>query len=577
MINLGPTLEGHTDNGPSSLAARMAPRAVIGLATLYWIFNVVWFWRYCSRNINADAISYIGIAHKITDGRLRASLHGYWSPLVSWLMAATSFLSNDRTLSARLLMLPLFAACLLLVYRLADRLWHSRLLSAVAVAWFATARGISAFSVSFIGADFLLTAMLLVYFTQLLQCLEQQESAPRWFGLGAAHGVAFLAKAIAMPLLAFTTAVTVLWTLRSDVRKTLRALLLAGAIPALVWVSWGIALHSKYGVFTTGYQLHFNLLAPEVKAAQTHGGLLQLRDTRAIYDRYMVSDVMPAGSPLWQVKIWREGLLRQIVRKEWQNIPLAGKEIFILLTPGGLLALVMSVARLTRERIGSAARFRFAWIVLSATGAMVAAYCMLVFDGRYVVPLMPVLVALAVGAFSPSTRTHGLAQPETATWYTATGWKTASALLLFISLIGVQVYWASPFRTLHQDFQESVYDGAVALKDVHAKTIVVMGEGPYPEHGVGWEAGLYAAYFAGARVVGDLFPLPSPGQADSVIADIAALDPDAVIVWGPASDPGYASTINEIREAHPGGAVRIVRDKRRGEVGTVVVLKKGGD
>jgi 4-amino-4-deoxy-L-arabinose transferase-like glycosyltransferase len=280
----------------------MVPQAVLGLAAFYWIFNVLWFWRYCRRNINADAISYIGIARNITDGRFRASLHGYWSPLISWLMAATSFVSTDRTLAARLLMLPLFAACLILLYRLTDELWHSRLLNATAVLWFASARGMSAFSVSFIGADFLLTAALLAYFIQLLRSLDQPASGRRWFGLGLAHGVAFLAKAIAMPLLAFTTAVAILWGLRGNRKEKLRTLVLAGAIPALVWASWGMALHTKYGVFTTGYQLHFNLIGPEVRSAQMHGGeLLQLRDTRAIYDQHMVSDSMPPGSPLWQV------------------------------------------------------------------------------------------------------------------------------------------------------------------------------------------------------------------------------------------------------------------------------------
>jgi 4-amino-4-deoxy-L-arabinose transferase-like glycosyltransferase len=578
MSNSGTVFEAPADSGRSAVAKRIAPRAVVGLAAVYWIFNVIWFWRYCRRNINADAISYIGIAHNITDGSFRASLHGYWSPLVSWLMAGTFFLSSDRTMAARLLMLPLFAACLILLYRLTDRLWRSKLLSAVAVLWFATARGISVFSVSFIGADFLLTAVLLVYFLQLLRCLEQAENSPRWFGLGAAHGVAFLTKAIAMPLLACATLVAVLWTVGGGWKRALRTSLLAGAIPALVWASWGMALHTKYSVFTTGYQLHFNLVAPELRAAQMRsGGLVQLRDTRAIYDRYMVSDVMPPGSPLWQVRVWRPSLLPQIVGRELRNVPLAAKEIFVLLTPGGLLALGMCVVHLTRERLDSPLRFHFAWIVVLTTAALAAAYCMLVFDGRYVIPVTPVLIAVALGAFSPSTRIDGPTRSGAETWFTASGWQTASALLLLISLVGVQVYWASPFRTLHQDFQESVYDGASVLKGAHAKTIIVMGEGPYPEHGVGWEAGLYSAYFAGARVTGDLSSLPSPDQEHSVIVDIATLDPDAVMVWGNQSDPKYSSTVKGILVGRPGSAERLIRDPKRGEVGTVVVLRNRSD
>jgi hypothetical protein len=576
MTTSQPTIERDVDSRTAISSALLNPRAVLGLAGLYWILNVLWFWRYCWRNINADGISYIGIARNITDGNFRASLHGYWSPLVSWTMAATSFFSSNRTLAAHLLMLPLFVACLILLHRLTDNLWHSKLLSSLAVLWFATARGIAIFSISFIGADLLLTALVLVYFNQLLLCLEQPEIAPRWFRLGAAHGVAFLTKSIAMPLFAFTTALAVLLILKGDWKGSLKRLFCAAAIPIVIWASWGMALRTKYGVFTAGYQLHWNLIPPDIRAAQARGHeLLELHDSRAIYDRHMVSDIMPPGSPLWQVKVWRASLLGQILRRELQNVPVAAKESFILLTPGGLLALTMCVVRLTRTRQVSTVRFHLAWLALATTGALVVAYCMLVFDGRYVIPVVAILIALAVGAFVPADRTHGDANRHVESWYRAHRWKTASALLLFLSLIGVQIYRGSPFRALQQDFQESAYDGASVLKDANAKTIVVVGAGPYPEHGVGWEAGLYSAYFAGAHVVGNTDYLPSPGHENFVIADIATLDPDAVMVWGTASNINYSSTITGIREAHHGSATRIVRDPERGEVGTVVILKNG--
>src|SRR3982074_3020259 len=134
-------------SSPKTVAAEIGernrtPQLLIGAALLYWGFQVAWFWRYCGRNINADAISYIGIARHVQDGNFRASLHGYWSPLVSWIIAAGSFLGSDRTLDARVLMLPAFAVCLVLVYRLTHKLWGSRLLAALAVLWFTAARGI---------------------------------------------------------------------------------------------------------------------------------------------------------------------------------------------------------------------------------------------------------------------------------------------------------------------------------------------------------------------------------------------------------------------------------------------------
>src|SRR5438270_12774012 len=111
------------DSAPPGNRQRISADLILGLAVLYWLFQVVWFRRYCRDNINADAISYIGIARHVAEGKFRASLHGYWSPLISWLIAAVSFASSDATRAARLLMLPIFAVCLVLIYWFTQKLW----------------------------------------------------------------------------------------------------------------------------------------------------------------------------------------------------------------------------------------------------------------------------------------------------------------------------------------------------------------------------------------------------------------------------------------------------------------------
>jgi 4-amino-4-deoxy-L-arabinose transferase-like glycosyltransferase len=552
----------------------VTPHFLIAAALLYWGFQVAWFWRYCGHNINADAISYIGIARHVQDGDFRASLHGYRSPLVSWIIAAGSFLGSDRTLNARLIILPAFAACLAMVYWLTYRLWESRLLAALGVLWFTAARGIAAFSVCFIGADLVLTAIVLLYFILLLGCLEHPENLKHWLLLGMAHGVAFLAKAIAMPLFAFTSLLAVVATLGKTPRQAVRALAVAAVFPALLWASWGMALRAKYGVFTTGYQLHWNLVDPDLRAAQQHSpGMLALYDSRGTYDSYMVAEAMPPGSPFWKVKVWRPGLIHRIVAKEIQNVPQACKEFMVLLTPGGLLALLLCVVQLSRGRMRYPAHYRFVWIVLFTTAALVAAYCMLVFDGRYVIPLTPVLIALAVRFAVPSNWIKDLPQSEPAMIGTANGWQSTAGMLLLICLFGVQLYRASPFRTIRQDSQQSVYSAAAALKNSSAETVVVIGSGPYPEHGVGWEAGIYAAYFAGAHIVGDLFDVPSGMNVDSIAADVDKLSPDAVMVWGTTSDPRYSSMVDTLRKANDRMTTSVIRDPKKGEVGTVLVRK----
>jgi len=566
---------------------------LIVLAGLYWCLQVLWFWRYCGRNINADAVSYIGIARHLAAGDFKGSVHGYWSPLISWLIAATSLAvkahtTNDLTLTARLLMLPLFALCAALAYWLTYRLWGSRVLGAMVVLWFTAARAVAAFSIFFIGADFLLTACVLAYFILLLRCLEQPESLGKWVALGLAHGVAFLAKAISLPLFAIATLLAVVSSRHANSKKATVALVCAAIFPVLSMAGWGTAIREKYHVFTTGYQLRFNLLDPAARRASQPAALAVLHDARLSYDDFMVTDQMPPGSPIWRARVWRPGLLRQVLRKEMQNVPVAIKEFVVLLTPGGILALFLGMIQLTRGRKRAPTRFRFAWIVLLTTAALVVAYCMLVFDGRYALPITAVLMTLCIRFAVPP----GLAREtstEVETVDNAGRWQTFTGVLLVLGLIGLQFYWASPFRTIRQDFQRSLYDAADGLQKGQARTVVVIGEGPYPEHGVGWEAGVYAAYFAGARVVGDLFDEAgddgpgsatpgdsAPGNVDmnSVVTDVGKLAPDAVLVWDAPAHAEYAGVVSRLQQAYPDASTSSVSDPIKGNVGTLILLKR---
>jgi 4-amino-4-deoxy-L-arabinose transferase-like glycosyltransferase len=572
-----PTAKPLDSQSSQALASRSrVPQALIAVAGLYWAFQVAWFWRFCGHNINADAVSYIGIARHITDGDFRGSLHGYWSPLVSWLFAAVSFAGGNRTLIARLLMLPAFALCLALMYRLTQKLWNSRLLSALVVVWFVAARAVAAFPVCFIGADLLFTAAMLSYFILLLGCLERPDAPRNWVLLGVAHGVAFLAKAIAMPLLALATLLAVVSTQGKSLKRAAVTLAFAAAIPVVIWLSWGTALKQKYGVFTTGYQLRWNLIDPALKRAHENSqGLIILNDMRTTYDADMVSDAMPPGSRFWHAQVWRPALVHQIAQRERQNIPEALKQVMVLLTPGGVLALILCVARLTRGRRECPARFRFLWIVLFTMTALVLAYCMLVFDARYVLPMTPVLMALSVRFAVPAGWTKVSPSAGTETVTNAGGWQKAAGILLVIGLFAVQIYWASPFRTIGQDFQQSVYNAADSLRKGGARNIVAIGEGPYPEHGVGWEAGVYAAYFAGSRIIAELYEVPAGLNPDSVVADVRNLAPDAVMIWGPSSDSGYAAALRrQLQQAYPDASISEINDPYRGRVGAIVLLRR---
>ena len=525
-------------------------------------FQIAWFWTLTSHNVNYDAISYIGIARHLLRGDIPGSLNGYWSPLVSWCIAAVSSFSSNLTLLGRLVTIGSFLLCLPMLYLLTFRLWQSPLLAAITVLWFTTARAVVAFSVYFIGADFLLTAFVLLYFVLLLRCLRQP-SGLNWVLLGLPHGAAFLTKAIAMPWLAVSTLVAGFIIGRCNLRKSFMYVCAGIAVPLLVWFSWGMVLQSKYGIFTAGYQSKWNLLDQTAReeADRSSSNLVVLRDTSRSSDSYMVVDNMFPGSPLWFTRLKWGSAIRLISSKERQNLPKALKEITILLTPGGLLAVIL-VLLATRTR-GQQPEVQLIRIVFLEAVILVIAYCMLVLDARYVLPLAPLLMAVGVPFVIPAKmQSVSVRFPQV---------RMVAAALLVLSTIFFHVYWASPFRTLRRDYQLSCYDAAQKLHAIPScDRLVVIGRGPYPEHGVGWEAGMYASYFAQCRMVAFGSDIPSHSNLQFAQRDLRAISPDAILLFGTHDNSGYESFIETVQHSEPTFLSEAILDPEVGEVGKLL-------
>jgi len=470
------------------------------------VFQLAWFWRFRAHNITEDGIAYIGLARHLVDGNLKASLHGYWSPLTSWIIAAAAVFGRDFTLLGRLVTIASFLLCLPLLYRLTLKLWRSRTAAALAVLWFSTARGLVAQAVGSILADFVLTACVLLYFLLLLNSLRQNKPTA-WILLGATHALSFLAKAIAMPWLSISSAIALLLRSGRSPRRLAASFLLAFLFPVLVWGSWGSALRTKYGVFTTGYQLRANLATNWHRrlAHRLRGDSLAFAVIPPLYDGYMVGESWPSVQAF---SLRNTELLNMIVAAELRNMPQAVKETVILLSPAGAVAFAVTLALLIRNRGQYGAEAAFAGIALLSTLSLIAAYCMLVFDGRYVIPIVPVLIAIDCPLLLPADLAPGA--PHVSVWLQKLGLGLLAASVLFFA-----VYWASPFRTVDRDFEASCYQAAAVLKGAGpAGTLVSIGDGPYPEHGVGFEVGPYVAYLAGWRVVGGNSGLPHGSDAD---------------------------------------------------------------
>jgi 4-amino-4-deoxy-L-arabinose transferase-like glycosyltransferase len=547
--------------GASPKKTNFTPSILLLLAACNCAFQFTWFWPRVHRNINFDAVSYVGIAHHILDGHLRESLHGYWSPLISWLTAIVGTFCHDLTLAGHITTILTFFLCLPLLYIFTFRLWHSRSVAALAVLWFTLAHDTTAFSVFFIGADFIFTACVLAYFIFLLRCLRNPSSR-HWLLLGLAHAIAFLAKAFAMPWLALSTLIAAILSSRNNLRKTILHAALAMIFPIVVWTGWASALHAKYGVFTAGYQSKWNLLDPSIRNKDQHAGLAVMFDTSHTYDEYTVADSMFPSSPAWKQRVNVKSAIPMSLAKMRHNLPEAGKQILVLLTPGGILAIVLALLAARRDAASPESQLIFI-AVLDAASLMIG-YSMLVFDRRYVLPLVPILIAISIVFILPYARIPRFAAPSQSA-------RAVAGILVLCGVVFFQIYRASPFRTMRRDYQTSVYDAATTLRSLPScARLAVIGEGPFPEHGVGWEEGIYASYFSSCRIVAFADRIPPDSKMDALQSDLSAVHPDGILILRGRNNEGYQNLMKKIIGANQKTLSKPITDPAIGEVGRIL-------
>src|SRR5271155_4602284 len=281
----------------------------IAVAVFSCLFQLLWFASKCFHQIDIDGMGYLGIARHLREGEFHAAINAFRSPLISGMIALASFAGAGYLPIGKLINMGAFLLSVVLLFVLTEKLWHSRLVASVAVLMFALGRGLAASAVLAVTPDFLFAAITLIYFIVLLRCLRE-DRLQDWFSLGSVHGLAFLAKAFALPWLAVCTLVALgLSALGSPAlgvsakpwKARIIRLALAALIPVLVAASWATVLHSKYGSFTTGTQFRANLLLWTLHAydEQHDPNYALLRDTSKQVDEYGVIDPMPPGSWPW--------------------------------------------------------------------------------------------------------------------------------------------------------------------------------------------------------------------------------------------------------------------------------------
>lgn len=542
---------------------RQFSRLLITVAILNCILQLFWFGSKCFNQIDFDGMAYAGIARHLRQGEFHSSLNAFRSPLVSWLIAVLALVRPDYLRIGKVVSIGSFLLCMALLYVFTLQLWNSRLVAALAVLLLTLGRGLTAVVVAMVTPDFLFAALVLLYFSALLRCMRAGD-LKNWFYVGVIHGLAFLTKAFALPWLAVCTAAAVLFT--DKPRKTKAAQLgLAALIPVLAAVGWAMVLHSKYGIYTTGSQFKANLLQWTLHEYPQHREPTYklLRDTEKALDEYVVADPMPPGSWAWTYHVSTKQAFPKLLWAEKNNIPKALKELTIVATPGILIAFVIALAILGRERDLYPVEWRMVAIIVVSFVSLIVAYGMLVFDDRYLFPLIPLVLAVGTRFLvADATLNRGRL------------WRRISIALVVLGVLASLVYSSSPFRVLTRDFQAAGYQAGALLArhDPEHSTLVSLGSGPYPERGVGWEAGYQAAYFGGETLIATMDSLPSSTELDTVLADLRKATPDVIAVWGRPSDRRYTDLVHDLVLQYPNHPVEKIADPVLGEVGVILFM-----
>jgi hypothetical protein len=552
----------------------------IAVTLLSCVLQLFWFASKCFNQIDIDGMGYLGIARHLRHGEFQAAINAFRSPLISWLIAVASFASAGGSEGyvhiGKLINIAAFLLSLALLYVLTEKLWHSRLVASLAILMFSLGRGLAASAVSMVTPDFLFAALTLTYFIVLLRCLRndrlendrlKEDRLQDWFFLGAIHALAYLAKAFALPWLAACTLVALGFSAKPW-KASLARLALAALIPVAVASGWGTVLHSKYGVFTTGTQFKVNLLQWTLHSYSEHHDTTYalLRDTSKEVDGYGAADPMPPGSWPWTYPLSVKQVVPNMIRAEARNVPRVLKEMTIVTTLGGLIAFVAVLGILTRRRRQYPVEWRFAVVVAASALTLVTTYSTLVFDERYLFPLIPLVLAVAARFLVPDNKGDKEDEVNYARW------RKLCIALVVLGTVASMIYPSSPFRLLTRDFQSSCYDAGRLLQEHTGSRVVTIGSGPFPEHGVGWEAGFKAGFFGERKIIAATEALPQSTQLSSLAADLQKASPDAILVWGKPEDTRYTGLLQNLTLRYPRSPREKIVDPVLGEVGTVLFI-----
>lgn len=488
--------------------------------------------------LNPDAVAYCRIAGYYAGGELDLAVTGYWGPLLSWLMVPCLKLGYAPLVAARVVMGlsgVVFLAGAVAVFR-GFRLPRGALLTG---AWIAA--GWSVFwSVRQITPDLLLAGLAGLAVGALLKGEggrargEGAATASRWHGLGAGAwwGLAYLAKAVALPWGVLTMvgfAVCALSGRRELRREVAMRLGWAGLGLGLVAGPWIGVLSGHYGRFTfstTGPIAH--ALAGPGEESRYHpamvtlhaadaGRVTQWEEPSRMAYRYWSPwgsaenfrhqlEVMGRNAGtltewLWGLR-WMSGA--EDARGAARMLPgfdLLGLSLAAVLGGGAVVAL-------SRRRLR---RVRWAWAVVPvvALGGLYLPFWVQPEDQRYFYGVLPFVWVLVVGGWG---------------WVCRQGWAwTGSIRRRVFRVAGVAfvvpagLWLAAGLVGLPNPASRAAHELAAGLRaGGHAGAVA--GSGLQ----AGGRTGFYVAFLLGERWLGD-DALAGPGEFAAAGARVVVL------------------------------------------------------
>jgi hypothetical protein len=216
-------------------------------------------------SVNADAISYIRIAEYYAHGRLDLAINGYWGPLISWIMVPALWVGLPTLVVLRIACAISAVVFLLGALRIFRVVGLSR--GETAVAGSISMLFAVYWSVAAVSPDLLVSGLLLCGLAKLMTT-EPTGTGAHPFRAGLIFGLAYLAKAVGLPIaVGFALALQLLRTIIGVTpwRAAFLALSLTVFGLSIVSLPWIGILSSHYGAPTisTSARINFAIIGPD--------------------------------------------------------------------------------------------------------------------------------------------------------------------------------------------------------------------------------------------------------------------------------------------------------------------------